>query len=318
MAFGGVRLKFKRRNLLGIEQLSSKEISAIIDTAFSMKEILERPIKKVPTLTGITVANLFFEPSTRTLNSFQLAERRMSADVVSISSSNSSVLKGETLLDTARNIQAMKVDMVVLRHSVPGAPHFLSKILKASVINAGDGAHEHPTQALLDIMSIKEKFKKIEGLNVLIVGDIAHSRVARSLILGLKKSNANVSVCAPPTLFPYKMGKWNVNIHYNLDEAIVGQDLIYILRIQLERQERGLFPSIREYIKFYGINAERLKKAKKDVIIMHPGPINRGIELSSDIADGYHSIILDQVTNGVAVRMAVLYLLSREVRKDKK
>jgi len=310
-------MKFKRKDLLGIEELSPKEISAIIDTAFSMKEILERPIKKVPTLTGITIANLFFEPSTRTLNSFQLAERRMSADVVNISSSNSSVLKGETLLDTARNIQAMKIDMVVLRHSIPSAPHFLAKILNASVINAGDGAHEHPTQALLDIMSIKERFNKIKGLNVLIVGDIAHSRVARSLILGLKKLKINVSVCAPPTLLPYKMDKWNVDVYYNLNDAIKRQDLIYVLRIQLERQEKGLFPSIREYIKFYGITPERLKNAKDDVVIMHPGPINRGIELSSEVADGHHSIILNQVTNGVAVRMAVLYLLSRGLKKEK-
>ena len=310
-------MNFKKKDILGIAELSPKEIAAIIDTAFSMKEILERPIKKVPTLTGVTIANLFFEPSTRTLNSFQLAERRMSADIVSISSSNSSVLKGETLLDTARNIQAMKVDMVVLRHSMPGASHFLSKKLDASVINAGDGAHEHPTQALLDIMSIKEKFNKIDGLNALIVGDIAHSRVARSLILALKKSNANVSVCAPPTLLPYKMDGWDVNTYYNLDDAIKEQDLIYVLRIQLERQSKGLFPGIREYIKLYGINPERLKRAKKDVVIMHPGPINRGIELSSKVADGHHSIILNQVTNGVAVRMAVLYLLSRKVKKEK-
>jgi len=310
-------MKFSKKDLLGISEISKGEITMIIDTAFSMKEILERPIKKVPTLTGITIANLFFEPSTRTLNSFQLAERRMSADIVSISSSNSSVLKGETLLDTARNIQAMKVDIVVLRHSMPGAPHFLAKMLDASVINAGDGAHEHPTQALLDIMSIKEKFGRIDGLNVLIVGDIAHSRVARSLIWALKKCNAKVSVCAPSTLLPYRIEEWNIDIHYNLDDAVRDKDLIYALRIQLERQNKGLFPGIREYIRFYGINQERLKKAKKDVIIMHPGPINRGIELSSEVADGHHSIILDQVTNGVAVRMAVLYLLSGDVKKER-
>ncbi len=304
-------MKFNKKDLLGISDLTPQEINAIIDTGFSMKEILERPIKKVPTLTGTTIANLFFEPSTRTLNSFQLAERRMSADVINVSASSSSVLKGETLLDTAKNIEAMKVDMVVIRHSIPGAPHYLAKNLDASVINAGDGAHEHPTQALLDLMSIKEKFGYIKGLKVLIVGDIDHSRVARSLTLALKKLKADVSWCAPPTLIPYKNDKWGVKIYYDLNEAIKNKDIIYVLRIQLERQKSGLFPSIREYIKLYGLNKDRLKRAKKDVVIMHPGPINRGIELSPEVADGKHSVILNQVTNGVAVRMAILYLLRR-------
>lgn len=303
-------MKIKRKDLLGIEELSRKEIETILKTAESLKEISERAIKKVPYLRGKTVVNLFFEASTRTLASFALAEKRLSADSFNLSSSSSSVLKGETLLDTARNLEAMKIDFVVIRHSMPGAPHFIAKRLEASVINAGDGTHEHPTQALLDLLSLKEKFGKIKGKKVLIVGDILHSRVARSNIWALKKMGAVVSVCGPPTLMPYKMEDMGVKVFYDLNEAIPDKDVIYVLRIQRERQTGGLLPSLREYIELYGITLERLEKAKKDVVIMHPGPINRGVELDPRVADGKHSIILEQVTNGVAVRMAILYLLS--------
>lgn len=303
-------MKIKRKDLLGIEELSRKEIETILKTAESLKEISERAIKKVPYLRGKTVVNLFFEASTRTLASFALAEKRLSADSFNLSSSSSSVLKGETLLDTARNLEAMKIDFVVIRHSMPGAAHFIAKRLEASVINAGDGTHEHPTQALLDLLSLKEKFGKIKGKKVLIVGDILHSRVARSNIWALKKMGAVVSVCGPPTLMPYKMEDMGVKVFYDLNEAIPDKDVIYVLRIQRERQIGGLLPSLREYIELYGITLERLEKAKKDVVIMHPGPINRGVELDPRVADGKHSIILEQVTNGVAVRMAILYLLS--------
>ncbi|MCK4396272.1 aspartate carbamoyltransferase catalytic subunit [candidate division WOR-3 bacterium] len=303
-------MKIKRKDLLGIEELSRKEIETILKTAESLKEISERAIKKVPYLRGKTVVNLFFEASTRTLASFALAENRLSADSFNLSSSSSSVLKGETLLDTARNLEAMKIDFVVIRHSMPGAAHFIAKRLEASVINAGDGTHEHPTQALLDLLSLKEKFGKIKGKKVLIVGDILHSRVARSNIWALKKMGAVVSVCGPPTLMPYKMEDMGVKVFYDLNEAIPDKDVIYVLRIQRERQTGGLLPSLREYIELYGITLERLEKAKKDVVIMHPGPINRGVELDPRVADGKHSIILEQVTNGVAVRMAILYLLS--------
>lgn len=303
-------MKIKRKDLLGIEELSKKEIETILKTAESLKEISERAIKKVPYLRGKTVVNLFFEASTRTLASFALAEKRLSADSFNLSSSSSSVLKGETLLDTARNLEAMKIDFVVIRHSMPGAAHFIAKRLEASVINAGDGTHEHPTQALLDLLSLKEKFGKIKGKKVLIVGDILHSRVARSNIWALKKMGAVVSVCGPPTLMPYKMEDMGVKVFYDLNEAIPDKDVIYVLRIQRERQIGGLLPSLREYIELYGITLERLEKAKKDVVIMHPGPVNRGVELDPRVADGKHSIILEQVTNGVAVRMAILYLLS--------
>jgi aspartate carbamoyltransferase catalytic subunit len=303
-------MKIERNDLLGIEELDRKEIEIILETAESLKEISERAIKKVPYLRGKTVVNLFFEPSTRTLASFSLAEKRLSADSLNISSSSSSVLKGETLLDTARNLEAMKIDFVVMRHSMPGAPHFIAERLEASVINAGDGTHEHPTQALLDLLSLKEKFGKIDGKSVVIVGDILHSRVARSNIWALKKMGADVSVCGPPTLLPYKVEDMGVKAYHDLDEAIKEKDVIYVLRIQKERQTGGLLPSLREYIELYGITPERLEGAKKDVIIMHPGPINRGVELDPRVADGKHSIILGQVTNGVAVRMAILYLLS--------
>jgi len=298
------------KHLLGLEGVSKREIELIFKTADIFKEVLERPIKRVPTLTGKTVVNLFYESSTRTRISFELAERRLSADIVSFSASTSSISKGETLKDTARNIEAMKIDIVVIRHPSPGAPLFLSKILNSSIINAGDGAHEHPTQALLDMYSLREKFGKLEGLKVLIVGDISHSRVALSNIYGMTTMGMDVSVCGPATLIPRELDKLGVKIFYNLDEAIKHKDVIMALRIQLERQKVGLFPSIREYHNYFGITKERLKSAKKDVVIMHPGPINRGIELDSDIADSKYSIILGQVANGVAIRMAILYLLS--------
>ena len=302
-----------RKDLLGIEDLSKEEIEEILNVAKSMEEILKRPIKIAPTLRGITVANLFFEPSTRTLNSFTLAEKRLSADSINLTSSSSSVLKGETLLDTAKNIQAMEVDIIVIRHSIPGAPHFLAERLDASVINAGDGAHEHPTQALSDLMTIRKKFSKIEDLKVAIVGDIEHSRVARSLIIGLNKMGAKVFVCGPPTLIPKWMDIFDVTIKYNLEETLPDKDILYILRVQKERQEESLLPSMREYIKYYSLTYERLRKfASSKVVIMHPGPINRGIEIESRVADSEYSLILDQVISGVAVRMSILYLLSRK------
>ncbi|MCK4572133.1 aspartate carbamoyltransferase catalytic subunit [candidate division WOR-3 bacterium] len=302
-----------RKDLLGIEDLSKEEIEEILKVAKSMEEILERPIKIAPTLRGITVANLFFEPSTRTLNSFTLAEKRLSADSINLVSSSSSVLKGETLLDTAKNIQAMEVDIIVIRHSIPGAPHFLAERLDASVINAGDGAHEHPTQALSDLMTIRKKFSKIKDLKVAIVGDIEHSRVARSLIIGLNKMGAKVFVCGPPTLIPKWMDIFDVTIKYNLEEILPDKNILYILRVQKERQEESLLPSMREYIKYYSLTYERLRKfASSKVIIMHPGPINRGIEIESRVADSEYSLILDQVISGVAVRMSILYLLSRK------
>ncbi|MEJ2567779.1 MAG: aspartate carbamoyltransferase catalytic subunit [candidate division WOR-3 bacterium] len=303
---------FDRKDLLGIQDLSSMEIEEILTTAEYMEEILKRPIKKAPTLRGITVANLFFEPSTRTLNSFALAEKRLSADSINFSASSSSVLKGETLLDTAKNIQAMEVDIMVIRHSAPGSPHYLSKKLKASIINAGDGCHEHPTQALLDIMTIKKKFSTLKDLKIAIIGDVKHSRVARSLILGLKKMGARITVCAPPTLLPLWMAPFGVDFEYSLEKTLPGKDILYILRIQKERQRESFLPSIREYIKDYSITYEKLKKfASKEVVIMHPGPINRGIEIESKIADSEYSLILNQVATGVAVRMSVLYLLSQ-------
>jgi aspartate carbamoyltransferase catalytic subunit len=301
--------KWNKKDLLGLEELTSEEIKLILDTSLVFKEISTRPIKKVPTLRGRTVVSLFFEPSTRTRTSFELAAKRLSADVVSITSNSSSVLKGETLKDTARNIEAMKVDAIILRHSCVGTPHLLAKLIKSSVINAGDGAHEHPTQALLDLFTIRERMGHIDGLKVSIIGDIAHSRVARSDIWGLKKMGASVTVCGPETLMPLFIERLGVKKTNILDEALEDADVLIILRIQLERQKLNLFPSIREYITTFGIDKERLRKAKKEVLIMHPGPINRGVELSPEIADGKYSVILDQVTNGIAVRMAVLYLL---------
>lgn len=301
---------WKRKDLLGLEQLDAEEIELILDTAESFKEISTREIKKVPTLRGRTIVNLFFEPSTRTRVSFELAAKRLSADTISMSASTSSVVKGETLKDTARNIEAMKVDMIVMRHSCSGAPDMLAKTISSSVVNAGDGAHEHPTQGLLDLFTIREKKGKIKGLKVAIVGDILHSRVARSDIWGLKKLGAEVILCGPPTLMPPEIEKMGVRVSYDLREVIKEVDVVNLLRVQLEREKRNLFPSLREYAVLFGLNKDVLKKgAKKDLVIMHPGPINRGIELSPDLADGPYSVILDQVTNGIAIRMAVLFLL---------
>jgi len=299
----------KSKHLLGLYGMEKEDIELILDNALAFKEVLERPIKKVPTLQGKTVVNLFFESSTRTRISFELAERRLSADVVNFSTAGSSVAKGETLKDTARNIEAMKIDIVVIRHSSPGAAHFLSRVLKSSIINAGDGTHEHPTQALLDMFTIREKFGRIENLNVCIVGDILHSRVALSNIFGLKTMGANVAVCGPKTLIPRDIEKLGVKVYYKIDEAIRNSDILNVLRIQLERQDKVFFPSLREYHLYYGITKERLQKFNRDIIIMHPGPINRDVEISADVADGSQSVILQQVLNGVAVRMAVLYLL---------
>ena len=297
------------RHLLGLDGMPKQDIQLILDTAVSFREVLERPIKKVPTLQGKTIVNLFFESSTRTRISFELAERRLSADVVNFSADASSVRKGETLKDTARNIEAMKIDMVVMRHAAQGAPHFLTRVIQSNVINAGDGSHEHPTQALLDMYTIREKLGKLEGLHVCIVGDITHSRVALSNIYGLKTMGATVSVCGPKTLIPREIEKLGVNVFHAVDDAIREADVLNVLRIQLERQSRTLFPTIREYHQYFGVTKERLKKAKKDIVIMHPGPINRDVELSADVADGESSVILQQVLNGVAVRMAVLFLL---------
>jgi len=302
-------MNFKRKDLLGIEDLSPEEIIFILDTAKSFREILERPIKMVPTLRGKTVANLFFEPSTRTRLSFELAEKRLNADALSFSSVGSSVAKGETLLDTAKNILAMKVDCFVLRHVSPGAPHLLARELDVSVINAGDGAHEHPTQALLDLYTIRERKGRIKGLKMAIVGDITNSRVARSNIWGMGKLGAEVRVCGPPTLIPPDIEKMGVKVSYSPEEALEGVDVIMMLRIQKERQKGSLPPSLDEYREFFSLTEERLDLAREDALVMHPGPVNRGVELPARIADGRKSIILDQVTNGVAVRMAILYLL---------
>jgi len=297
------------RHLLGLDGVPREDIQLILDTAVSFKEVLERPIKKVPPLQGKTIVNLFFESSTRTRISFELAERRLSADVVNFAASGSSVSKGETLKDTARNIEAMKIDMVVIRHASAGASHFLSKVVASNVINAGDGAHEHPTQALLDMYTLREKHKTLEGLRVCIVGDILHSRVARSNIFGLKTMGAHVSVCGPATMIPREIERMGVPVYHRLEDVILEVDALNVLRIQLERQERGLFPSLREYHRYFGVTKEKVEKAKNPITILHPGPINRDVEISADLADGEHSVILQQVTNGVAIRMAVLYLL---------
>ncbi|MBI4429881.1 MAG: aspartate carbamoyltransferase catalytic subunit [Ignavibacteriales bacterium] len=302
-------MKLQNRHLLGLDGMSKEDISAILDTAVLFKEVLERPIKKVPPLQGKTIVNLFFESSTRTRISFELAERRLSADVVTFSTAGSSVSKGETLKDTARNIEAMKIDMVVIRHPAPGASHFLSRVVDANVINAGDGGHEHPTQGLLDMFTLRDKYGRLENLKVCIVGDITHSRVARSNIYGLTTMGAEVSVCGPATLIPRDIEKLGVKVFHRLEDVVQDVDVINVLRIQLERQESGLFPSLREYHRYFGVTKEKVSKASKPITIMHPGPINRDVELSADLADSEHSVILQQVTNGVAVRMAVLYLL---------
>jgi aspartate carbamoyltransferase catalytic subunit len=297
------------KHLLGLQGTSKEDIQLILDTAHTFREILDRPIKKVPTLQGKTIVNLFYESSTRTRISFELAEKRLSADAINFSISGSSVSKGETFKDTVKNIEAMKIDMVVVRHSAAGAPAYLTKICNANIINAGDGIHEHPTQALLDIYSIRQRIGKIEGLKVCILGDIAHSRVALSNIFGLQTMGAKVSVCGPSTMIPKNIKDLGVDVIYNVDEAIQENDVLNVLRIQLERNAGEYFPSIREYAKYFGITNERLEKNGKDILILHPGPINRGVELSSEVADGSNQIILYQVTNGVAIRMAVLYLL---------
>jgi aspartate carbamoyltransferase catalytic subunit len=297
------------RHLLGLQGVPKEDIQTILDTAHTFREILERPIKKVPTLQGKTIVNLFYESSTRTRISFELAEKRLSADAINFSVSGSSVSKGETFKDTIKNIEAMKVDMVVVRHAAAGTPLYLTKISSSNIINAGDGTHEHPTQALLDMYSIRQKLGHLEGLKVCIVGDVAHSRVALSNIFGLKTMGAKVSVCGPSTMIPRDIKELGIDVIYSIDEAIQENDVLNVLRIQLERKAREYFPSIREYAKYFGITQERLDKNGKDILILHPGPINRGVELSSEVADGSNQIILYQVTNGVAIRMAVLYLL---------
>jgi aspartate carbamoyltransferase catalytic subunit len=302
-------MKLASRHLLGLDGVSQTDIELILDTAISFKEILNRPIKKVPPLQGKTIVNLFFENSTRTRISFELAQRRLSADVVNFAASGSSVTKGETLKDTARNIEAMKIDMVVIRHASAGAAHFLTKVVQANVINAGDGCHEHPTQALLDMYTLREKFGSLKGLRVCIVGDILNSRVARSNIFGLITMGAEVSVCGPSTLMPREIERLGVKVYHHLDDVLPHVDAVNVLRIQLERAAAGLFPSLREYHRFFGVTSERLNKVKRPIAVLHPGPINRDVELSADVADGPHSLILEQVLNGVAVRMAVLYLL---------
>lgn len=302
--------QWTKKDLLGLRGLSAEEIRVMLHTARSFREVSLRPIKKVPALRGKTVVNLFFEPSTRTRISFELAAKRLSADIVNIAASYSSLSKGETLLDTVRNLEALKVDILVIRHAAAGVPHFLASRVRASVINAGDGAHEHPTQALLDLFTIQEKKGRLEGLEVSIIGDIAHSRVARSNLWGLTKLGARVTVCGPPTLIPPQIDRLGVRVTYRLEEAIRGADVLMLLRVQHERQEARLVPSLREYRLRYGITPERLAAAKPDLLIMHPGPVNRGVELDSSVADGPFSVILDQVTNGLAVRMAALYLVS--------
>jgi len=297
------------KHLLGLQGVPKEDIQTILDTAHTFREILDRPIKKVPTLQGKTIVNLFYESSTRTRISFEVAEKRLSADAINFSVSGSSVSKGETFKDTVKNIEAMKIDMIVVRHAAAGAPLYLTKISDANVINAGDGTHEHPTQALLDMYSIRQKVGHIEGLKICIVGDVSHSRVALSNIYGLKTMGAKVSVCGPSTMIPRDINELGIEVIHNIDEAIQENDVLNVLRIQLERKAREYFPSIREYAKYFGITRERLEKNRKDILILHPGPINRGVELSSEVADGSNQIILYQVTNGVAIRMAVLYLL---------
>jgi aspartate carbamoyltransferase catalytic subunit len=298
------------KDLLGIKELTEREIYHVLDTASGFKDVLKRDIKKVPPLRGKTVVSLFFEPSTRTRTSFAIAAKRLSADVVNFSVSTSSVVKGETIQDTALTIQSLGADFVVIRHASSGVPHYLSRLLNISVVNAGDGANEHPTQALLDLFTIQSHKKGIKGLNVAIIGDIAHSRVAKSNIYGLTKLGANVRVICPPTLIPAEIQRLGVDVYHSIEEGIRKADVIMALRLQLERQSKGFLPSLKEYFNLYGLTYERLKLAAKDAIVMHPGPMNRGVEIASDVADGPKSVILEQVTNGIAVRMAVLYLLS--------
>ncbi len=303
-------MKLTRKDILGIQDFSVAEIELVLDTAESFIEVSTREIKKVPTLRGKTVINLFYEASTRTRTSFEIAGKRLSADTINISASTSSMVKGETLIDTAKNLEAMNPDIVVVRHSAAGAPHLLAGLLKQSIINAGDGAHEHPTQALLDMMTIRAKKGRIAGLNVAIIGDISHSRVARSNIYGLTKMGARVSVAGPATMIPRGVETLGVAAYTRIDDAIRGADIVMMLRIQTEREKNNIFPSLREYANHFSLNSRNITLAREDALIMHPGPMNRGVEISPDIADGPRSIILDQVTNGVAVRMALLYLLT--------
>ena len=305
-----------KKDLLGIADLTSEEIYLVLETADAMREIGQRPIKKVPTLRGKTVVNLFYEPSTRTRTSFEIAEKRLSADTLNVAVAASSVLKGETLADTARNIEAMSPDMIVLRHPSSGACQLLAQICKSRIINAGDGMHEHPTQALLDAFTIREHKQRIAGLKVVIVGDLLHSRVLRSNVALLTRLGAEVWVSGPPTLIPAGIDRLGVRVSTSVEEAVAGADVIMMLRIQQERMHSAFFPSVREYFSVFGMTAERVKRAKPDVIIMHPGPMNRGVEIASDVADGPYSVILEQVANGVAVRMAVLYLLAGEAELD--
>ena len=327
-------MPLRSKDLLGIEPLTVEDIQLILDTAVSFREISTRPIKKVPALRGKTIINLFFEASTRTRTSFEIAAKRLSADTINISASTSSVVKGETLADTAQNLQAMAPDVIIIRHSFSGAPHYLARLCPASIVNAGDGAHEHPTQALLDAVTMLEHKSALNGLKVAIIGDIAHSRVARSNCLLLGKMGAHITVCGPPTLLPMGfdqllLGRMassateiapafsgTLHVTHSMDEALEDADVVMMLRIQMERQEEAFFPSIREYFRYYGLSRARMKRAKPDAIIMHPGPLNRGVEIASDMADGHHSVILNQVTNGVAVRMAVLFLLAGGAREE--
>lgn len=305
----GECVALKRKDLLGIEDLTAEEIVRILDLADSFKEVSLREIKKVPTLRGKTVINFFYEPSTRTRTSFEIAAKRLSADTLSLSASGSSVVKGESLIDTAKTLQAMRPDAVVIRHSSSGAPHFLARRMDFTVINAGDGAHEHPTQALLDMLTIRDMKSRLAGLKVAIIGDILHSRVARSNMLGLVKMGAKVTVAGPPSMMPSAVERYGVSAYRRPEPALEGADVVMMLRIQLERQKESLFPGSREYARVYGLNRARLALAAPDAIVMHPGPMNRGVEISPDVADGPHAVVLDQVTNGVAVRMALLYLL---------
>jgi aspartate carbamoyltransferase catalytic subunit len=301
---------FLGKDLVGLETLSADQIRAILDTAEPFKEISERAIKKVPVLRGKTIVNLFFEASTRTRISFEFAEKRLSADTVNIASTGSSVAKGETLVDTARNLEAMRIDMVVIRHASSGAARFLAERIPSNVINAGDGRHEHPTQGLLDMLTIRDHRGRIEGLRVCVIGDVLHSRVARSNIWGLTKLGAEVAVCAPRTLLPRDIAEMGVHVFGRIEEALEWADVLNVLRLQLERMQGGFVPSLREYNRYFGVTRERVEAAPRDLLILHPGPMNRGVEIDSDVADGPHSVILDQVTNGVAVRMAVLFLLA--------
>ncbi len=304
-------MNWTRKDLLGLEDLTKEEIALILDTADSFKEVSTREIKKVPALRGKTVVNLFYEPSTRTRVSFEVAAKRLSADVINIAAETSSVKKGETLIDTGKNIEALKADIIVMRHNYSGAALMLAQHLEISVVNAGDGWHEHPTQALLDIFTLKEKLGRIEGLNVSIVGDIAHSRVARSNIWGLTKLGARVTVCAPPMLIPPAIEQMGARVTHDIEDALRDADAVNVLRMQFERDEKSVFPQQLDYFQTFGITKERLDKLKKNIVVMHPGPINRGIEMSSEVADGANSVILEQVTNGIAVRMAVLFLVAQ-------